>query len=55
MFVEIGLCNPMIYVFKGHVKIIEIYMMKFNISISNRLKIMVSFVDKKYIHNIISF
>ena len=29
------------YVFKGHVKIVKIYMAKFNVSILNRLKIMV--------------
>ena len=36
--------------FKGHVKIVEIYMVKFNVSISNRLKIMGFFVNAKYIH-----
>ena len=46
----------MTYHFKGHVKIVEIYMVKFNISISNRLKIMGFFVNAKYIHknNVIS-
>ena len=39
MFIEIRLCNPMTYIFKGHVKIIKIYMVKFNVSILNRLKI----------------
>ena len=29
MLIEIRLCNPMTYDFKGHVKIVEIYMMKF--------------------------
>ena len=40
MFIEIRLCNPMTYIFKGDVKIVKIYMMKFNVSILNRLKIM---------------
>ena len=40
MYIEIRSCNPMTYDFKGHVKIIEIYMVKFNVSILNRLKIM---------------
>ena len=30
MFIEIRLCNPIMYGFKGHVKIVEIYMVKFN-------------------------
>ena len=30
MFIGIGLCNTMMYVFKGHVKIFKIYMVKFN-------------------------
>ena len=29
MFIEIKLCNPTTYVFKGHVKIVKIYMLKF--------------------------
>ena len=46
----------MTYDFKGHVKIVEIYMAKFNVSISNGLKIMGFFVNAKYIHknNVIS-
>ena len=40
MLIEIRFCNPMTYDFKGHVKIVEIYMVKFNVSILNRLKIM---------------
>ena len=36
--------------FKGHVKIVEIYMVKSNVSILNRLKIMAPFVNAKYIH-----
>ena len=40
-FIEIRLCNRMTFVFKWHVKIFKIYMMKFNASILKRLKIMV--------------
>ena len=40
MFIGIGLCNPMTYVFKRHMKIVKIYLVKFNVSILNRLKIM---------------
>ena len=47
MFTEIRLCNPMTYDFKEHVKIVEIYMVKFNVSI---FKIMVLFVNAKYVH-----
>ena len=50
MFIEIRLCNLMAYVFKGHVKIVKIYMVKFNVSTLNRLKIMFFFVNTKYIH-----
>ena len=50
MFIEITLCNRMTYHFKGHVKIIEIYMVKFNISILNRLEIVSFFVNAKYLH-----
>ena len=49
MLIEIRLCNPMTYDFKGHVKIVEIYMVKFNVSILNRLKIMGFFVNATYI------
>ena len=54
MFIDIRLCNPMTYIFKGQVKIIKIYMVKFDVSILNRLKIMF-FVNAKYInkHNVI--
>ena len=38
--IEIRLLNLVTYVFKGHVKIIKIYMMEFNVSTLNRLKIM---------------
>ena len=40
MFIEIRSCNPMTDIFKGHVKIVKIYMVKFNVLILNRLKIM---------------
>ena len=40
MFIEITLCNLMTYVFKGHVTFVKIYMMKLNVSILNKLKIM---------------
>ena len=38
LFIEIRLCNRMKYVFKGHIKILKIYMLKFNVSILNRPK-----------------
>ena len=50
MFIEIRLCNRMTYVFKGHVKIVKICMMKFNVLILKRLKIMFFLVNTKYIH-----
>ena len=40
IFIEIRFCNPMTYIFKAHVKIVKIYMVKFNVSILNGLKIM---------------
>ena len=42
-------------VFKGHVKVVKIYMVNFNVSILNRLKLMSFFVNLKYIyeHNVI--
>ena len=40
----------MTYDFNGHVKVVEIYMVKFHVSILNRLKIMSFFVNAKYIH-----
>ena len=42
MFIEIRLCNPMTYIFKGDVK-----MVKLNVSILNSLKIMGFFVKTK--------
>ena len=47
MFIEIRLCNPMTYIFKGDVKIVKIYIVKLNVSILNSLKIMVFFVKTK--------
>ena len=44
IFIEIRLCNPMTHVFKGHVRIIKIYMVKFIVSIINKLKIMFFFL-----------
>ena len=41
MFIEFRLCNPMTYIFKAHVDIAKIYMVKFNVSKLNRLKVMV--------------
>ena len=40
IFIEVRLRHLMTYVFKGHAKIVNIYMVKFNVSILNRLKIM---------------
>ena len=40
MFIEIRLCNLMTHYFRGHVKIVKIYIMKSNVSILSRLKIM---------------
>ena len=39
IFIEIRLCNPMTYIFNGCVKIFKIWMVKFNVSILNRLKV----------------
>ena len=47
MFYETRLCNAMTYVFKGHVKIVKIYMEKFTVSVLNRLKIMYFFCKFK--------
>ena len=50
MLIKIRLCNLMRYDFKGHVKVTEIYMVKFNVSVLNRLKIKMGFfVNAKYI------
>ena len=45
MFIENRLCNPI-----THVKIVEIHMVKFNVSFLNRLKMMGFFVNARYIH-----
>ena len=51
MFIEIRLCNLMTCAFKGHVKFLKIYMVKFNVSILNRLKIMgFLYIQSKYIN-----
>ena len=55
MFIEIRLCNSITYDFKGNAKIAEIYMVKFNVSILNRLKVMGYFVNAKYYINAMSF
>ena len=55
MFIEIRLRNPMTYNFKGYVKIVEIYIVKFNVSVLNRFKIIGFFVNASYIRNIMSF
>ena len=51
--IDIRFCNPVTYDFKGHVKIVEIYMVKFSVSILNKFKIMGFFVNAiiMYIHN----
>ena len=41
MSIEIRLCNPMTYIFKGHVEIVKIYMVKFNVLILNNGKYIV--------------
>ena len=40
ILIEIRLRNLITYVFKGYVKIIKIDMVKFHVSVLNRLKIM---------------
>ena len=47
IFIETRLRNLMRYIFKGYVKIVKVYMVKFNVSILNRLKIMGFFVNTK--------
>ena len=49
MFIEVRLCYLTTYVFKEYVKMIKIFMVKFNVSILNRLKI-VFFVNTKQMH-----
>ena len=55
MFIEIRLCDPTTYAFKGHDKIVKIYMMKFNASILNRLEIIVVLDIQSIYVNIMSF
>ena len=55
MFIEIRLCSSMAYIFKGDVKIVKIYMVKFNVSILNRLKIMFFLQIQSVYINIKSF
>ena len=55
IFMEFRLCNLITYIFKEHIKIVKIYMVKFNISILNRLKIMVSWQAQSIYINIMSF
>ena len=50
LYGEIRLCNPMTYIFKGRVKIVKMYMAKFNVAILNRLKIIGFFANTKDIH-----
>ena len=50
MFIDFRLCNLTTYVLKGHVKIIKIYMVKFNVSILNGLKYNGFFVNTKQMH-----
>ena len=50
IFIEIRLCNRMTYVFKGHVKIVKIYMVKFNVSILKKALNNGFLVNTKYIH-----
>ena len=53
--IELGLRNLKTYDFKKHVKIVTIHMVKFNVSILNRIKIMSLLeIQSKYI-NIMSF
>ena len=47
MFIEVKLCNLTTYVFKGHVQFVKIYMVKFDVSILNKLKIMGFFCKYK--------
>ena len=54
MCIEVRLYNLMTYVFKGHVKIVKMYMVKFNVSILDRLKSMF-FCKYKVNTNIMSF
>ena len=52
---KLDFCNTMTYMFKVHVKMVKIYMVKFNVAILSRLKIMGFFLNTKKIdiHNVI--
>ena len=50
MFIETKLCNRMTYVFKGHVNIVKIYKVKFNVSVLKRLKNNGFLGNTKYTH-----
>ena len=39
VFMKLDLCNPMTYMFKVHVKMVKIYMVRFDVAILNRLNI----------------
>ena len=55
LMTEIKLRNLITYVFKGHIKIVKIYMVKLHVLILYRLKIMGFLkIQSKYI-NIMSF
>ena len=55
MFIEIRSGNLTTYVFKRHVKIVIIYMAKFNVSLLNRLKIVGFLEIQSKCINIMSF
>ena len=40
------------FVFKEHVKIVKMYMVKFNVAILDRLKIMGGFISKRQVNNV---
>ena len=47
MFIEVRLRNLTTYVFKGHVKVVKIFMLKSDVSILNSLKIVLFFCKYK--------
>ena len=55
MFIDNRLCNQMTYVFKGHLKIVTIYMVKFNVSILKRRKIKVFWQIESIFIKVMSF
>ena len=46
IFIQSRLCN-LTYVFKGHVKFAKIYMVNFNVSILNGLKVLENLEEMK--------